>query len=529
MIKVVIADDEVHICRLIQALIQWDSLGMELAGVAGNGIEALEMIREKEPDILITDIRMPGCSGLELISQAKDIIPDLQVVIISGYAHFEYAQQAMKYGVGDYILKPIKQDELNNTLSRMAERLKESQSIEDRLMISRQTDQDLRRLRKSLIENLIDGKIQTLSSETVSQVYHVAAGRDIMYQPIEIKIDQNLRITNDNTERVIYEKTERIFDDALEKVCTDHVISFRNMSAYGIMLYKTDMEDSIRNVLRDAMHKAEEEASPLGSFEFTIALGREVTDTDKIVGSFDELRAIAGNRLTDGTSRIYTESASTSHLNRNAMIEYFTSEIEKRSDTITQADAERIVGDMRSAAGAVPDASGFEIYQIVDEAGKAFISRVIKGSADKDIADFERDIDGCSSINTLFQALFNMMKERISERDKNLENATVRPIREAKKYVCDHFSESVTLEEISGILGFSSSYFSVLFKKETGEGFAKYLTQVRMDEAKRLLRETDIPVSQIAEKVGYQDQKHFTQTFHKTAGINPGEYRKLYG
>ena len=118
------------------------------------------------------------------------------------------------------------------------------------------------------------------------------------------------------------------------------------------------------------------------------------------------------------------------------------------------------------------------VSQIVDEAGKAFISRVIKGSADKDIADFERDIDGCSSINTLFQALFNMMKERISERDKNLENATVRPIREAKKYVCDHFSESVTLEEISGILGFSSSYFSVLFKKETGEGFAKYLTHL---------------------------------------------------
>ena len=529
MIKVVIADDEVHICRLIQALIQWDRLEMELSGVAGNGIEALDMIREKKPDILITDIRMPGCSGLELISRAKEVLPELQVVIISGYAHFEYAQQAMKFGVGDYILKPIKQDELNNTLMRMAEKLKDSQSIEDRLIISKQTDQDMKRLRKSLVENLIDRKLREVSCEMLNSVYHVAAGRDVVYQPMEIRIDQNLRVSNDNTARVISEKTERIFDEAFGKICADHVISFRNMTAYGVLLYKTDMEDSIRNVMRDAMHKAEEEAGLLGSFEFTIALGREVTTADKIPGSFNELDDIAESRITEGTSRIYTEIETPSHMDRPAIVEHFTSEIEKRSDTISQADAERIAADLNASVNAVPDACGFEIYRIVDEAGRAFISRMIKGSADDEITDFENDIDGCSNTSTLFQALYNMMKDLISRRDKDLENATVRPVREAKKYVCDHFSESVTLEQVSSILGFSSSYFSVLFKKETGEGFSKYLIQVRMDEAKRLLRETDIPVSQIAEKVGYQDQKHFTQTFHKTAGITPGEYRKLYG
>ena len=104
-----------------------------------------------------------------------------------------------------------------------------------------------------------------------------------------------------------------------------------------------------------------------------------------------------------------------------------------------------------------------------------------------------------------------------------------RPIRLAKQYVHKNFANNITLEEVSEYVGFSVAYFSALFKKETGEGFAKYLTRIRMEEAKNLLRETGVPVSEICEKVGYNDRKHFTHTFHKLTGVNPAEYRKLYG
>ena len=103
MLKVIIADDERLICRLVQTLADWDSMGMEVVAMAENGLEALELVQSRHPDILITDIRMPGCDGLELIRSAKQIMPDLEVVIISGYAHFEYAQSAMKYGAGYYL------------------------------------------------------------------------------------------------------------------------------------------------------------------------------------------------------------------------------------------------------------------------------------------------------------------------------------------------------------------------------------------------------------------------------------------
>ena len=118
-LKVVIADDEERICQLIQALINWDSLEMEIAGMAHNGIEAFDVVQKVRPDILITDIRMPGLSGLELIEKVKAACPEVEIIIISGYAHFEYAQQAIRFGVGHYLLKPINKAELTETLEKL--------------------------------------------------------------------------------------------------------------------------------------------------------------------------------------------------------------------------------------------------------------------------------------------------------------------------------------------------------------------------------------------------------------------------
>ena len=112
MLKVLIADDEKKICRLIQMLVNWDELDMQLVGVANNGIDALRMVNEEKPDILITDICMPGCDGIEIIRQAREQKISMEVLIISGYADFAYAQSAIHYGVSEYLLKPIKQDEL---------------------------------------------------------------------------------------------------------------------------------------------------------------------------------------------------------------------------------------------------------------------------------------------------------------------------------------------------------------------------------------------------------------------------------
>ena len=116
--KVVIADDEQRSCKLLESLIDWEQRNMEIAGVARDGFEALRMCEKIRPDFLITDIRMPGLSGLELIQRIHQLIPSVKVIIITGYSQFEYAHQALRFGVIDYLLKPIKKEELLAALEK---------------------------------------------------------------------------------------------------------------------------------------------------------------------------------------------------------------------------------------------------------------------------------------------------------------------------------------------------------------------------------------------------------------------------
>ena len=110
MIKVLIADDELKICELIFRLIDWEAMGMSVIAVAHNGRETIEIIKNEMPDIVITDIRMPGYNGVDVIRIGKEYNSDIQFIIISGYSQFDYAQDAIHYGVSDYLLKPVKEE-----------------------------------------------------------------------------------------------------------------------------------------------------------------------------------------------------------------------------------------------------------------------------------------------------------------------------------------------------------------------------------------------------------------------------------
>ena len=125
--------------------------------------------------------------------------------------------------------------------------------------------------------------------------------------------------------------------------------------------------------------------------------------------------------------------------------------------------------------------------------------------------------------------LAQLQRDALNQAAQRLRERDTQPIRSAKLYIRKNFAQPITLEEVSAAIGFSVNYFSTLFKKETGEGFAKYLTRVRIDEARALLRDTVTSVAEIFKTVGYGDLKHFTRTFKAEAGLTPGEYRKLYG
>ena len=138
MLRVVIADDEPKVNLLLQKIVNWEALGFEIVGTAQDGIRALELIKKENPDLVMTDIRMPGCDGMELIRQAKEANPDVMFIVVSGYRQFEYARTALKYGVEDYLLKPVKADELTRLLKNIYEKKSEQIKMEEFNMVGKQ-------------------------------------------------------------------------------------------------------------------------------------------------------------------------------------------------------------------------------------------------------------------------------------------------------------------------------------------------------------------------------------------------------
>lgn len=540
MLKVIIADDEKLICRLVQALGDWEALDMEVAGLAENGLEALELIEKVEPDILITDIRMPGCDGLELIQRAKEMRPELEVIIISGYAHFEYAQSAIQYGVGTYLLKPIKKEQLMEALRKMRGRCEERLKREEGMMRQHKNSRnDLNLLRSSLVKDLLSDHAPALTREVLRDTYHFGTEGDT-YQVFLIKIDCEVEEVNGSAAQIVRETVQELFLNGLAECCKEALVYFQSYTGYGVMNYEAAQKDQVRKCLRECFNQASAKKNLFGPVEFSLSLGTAVREPEEIAFSLKEAQDAMMERLIEGTGRLLEHVPKDSGIDKQGLLEKYVKVMDHVIEVLDVDEAREAAFQLESAAMGTEAVCGRELMELVLSAGRAFITRVAIHDIPRfHIGDFPRVeevqqdfwvcCNQCGSGPELFDALRLLQETMLREAVETRDNEATRPIRIAKQYVMQHFHEPITMEEVCEMAGFSTSYFSVLFKKGTGEGFAKYLTRVRMEEAKTLLRETNLPVAEICEKVGYSDRKHFTHTFHKATGLNPAEYRKLYG
>lgn len=160
--KIVIADDEKKICLLLRNLIDWDSIGMEIVGEANNGMDALQLLIAERPDIVILDIRMPGMDGLELLQKIREMDESIKVILISGHKHFEYAHTALRYGVENYLLKPISGEELMNNLQMVKNKiLQESGEVKRRMVMEERLVESVEKVRRNFLADLVDNRIRT--------------------------------------------------------------------------------------------------------------------------------------------------------------------------------------------------------------------------------------------------------------------------------------------------------------------------------------------------------------------------------
>lgn len=528
MLRVLIADDEERICQLIIALGEWERLGLEVAGVAHNGQEALQMLETLKPDILITDIRMPGVSGLEVVSAARQMMPQLEVIIISGYAQFDYAQSALRNGVGDYLLKPINREALNLTLEKMAGVLAARRQQADDVETLRQSSQsDRERLRQKLVLDMWQGRQAPESREQLQRDGYFNAAEGV-FQTFLLKIDSDWEEQSHHSMDSVLFKTRDFIQPVLDRLCHDAVMAHSRNELAGLVGLPSDQLINFRTQLRTALNQLIAQKSMYGAVEFSLALGEACHSPVQLPASFQWAREAMDERLIEGTGRLLEGSMPASGVLDTDHQARYAQAIMQAIDVLSPELAEEAV-NILSPAIHHPNLRGWELMELVRSAGHMFITRLGVENGEQEMKAFDERLEYCSEIPALLDCLRKTQQELLQQATNKRRDRDAQPIRNAKLYIQKHFAQPLTLEEVSDAIGFSVNYFSTLFKKETGEGFNKYLTKVRMDEARNLLRDTSLSVAEVCAKVGYGDVKHFTKTFKNETSLTPGEYRKLYG
>ncbi|MCG1012518.1 response regulator [Tepidanaerobacter sp. GT38] len=534
MIKVIIADDEVKVCQLIFGLIDWKSMDMEVVGIANNGLETLELIRKLKPDIVITDIRMPGYDGLEVIKQGKQINKNIDFIIISGYGNFEYAQSAIKYGVSDYLLKPINKKELITTLNNIRKKHKqktEHNTVQEQLRLSLQNNAE--KLRSSFLNDLLEDVVNQINFniDEVNKNYyfHFCPG---IFEVLVVKLDYEHNESYGNIQ-ILKQKISHILREKLISDCFDMEIYLKNSRVYCMLNYGEQNKKNIRKKLKCSLDEILVQKNLFCTKEVTIGRGEAVNDICQIKHSLKTAEWAIKQRLVEGTGKILEGFQPKVYSDLKVLFGDTIKKLETSLEILDKDGVVREIDFLRHQVLRKTNVFGQEVFNLVIDIFSLFLRSIRNFQFDVDkIEDsnstFYLRADLCSSVWELFICLSESISKIIDVIIKEKIQADIKPILMAKEYIHQNYMHRITLKEVSEFVGFNESYFSALFKKESGKNFTEYLSEIRINKAKELLKETNLSTIDICQTVGYNDLKHFTKTFKRLTGLKPHEYRKLY-
>lgn len=524
MRSVLIADDEVKVCQLIRRLVPWEELGLTVCAMAHDGLSALEAVRVHRPDILITDIRMPGLDGIQLIREAKELCPQLHCIIISGYKHFDYAHNAIKYGVQDYLLKPLQQQEIVDTLRRL---LSQTPPEENTLPDG-----------QALFEDLLREKISPAqwSREWLWERHQLALPEGMRVRALLVQVDLAAGDTQEATRRIAAEKAR---DTSLEMLSACAEIPLRALLPGGAALLLCFQPIQAKELLarkRQLRTRLEAMRDLFPTLRVSMGISEDASDFAGVLPLFPAAYRALQLRLLSPEGDVYGPVPEGKRP-RQMLPQVWGQELVRQLEA--QAQAMQVAGYeelLCQAFAVLRRAAGDDLPVLrawLREAVRLHFSwlpvQLPLSEMEQTLEKFEALWERSMLLEGVEEGFVALLTGHLAQQEQAQRSMEQRPLRKAKAYIMEHYQESLTLETVSEIAGFHPTYFSSLFKKETGEGFLAYLSSVRMKAAKRLLTEGDLSIGEVGERSGYVDQKYFCKQFKKATGLSPQEYRKLYG
>lgn len=535
MYKVLIADDEAKVCGLIYGLVDWAELQLTVVKIVHDGIAARQAIDEMRPDIVITDIRMPGVTGLDLIRDAKAQYPDMDFVIVSGYRHFDYAHTAIKYGVEDYLLKPLRKQEFLGTLQKLIEKKRDAEHRMDETEALRKRAQpDLSHLHAELLA-LWRAPAQgnpPCDLALVNEMYRVHLAPGVF---LALCIQADIGWTDDEVpfRNVLSEKLVRIARERLLPVSYEVITAALPGGAYGMVNCSPDALSDVRRALNIVVEERVLLRDLCPALRVTIGVGGAIDDVTALPEGMRKASDAVAERLVQGTDRVLSYAKAEMPPLSKALSQELKRSFIAALETLDTDAYARCLHIFFSNLDDIPNLSALYVRRCFLELSSLsqYTLRQVTGDAEE-LSPLQETcahrLERCASLSEANAMLTALLTEALKTAADARKAADTRPIRQAKQIMRAHYQEPLTLEYISQQVGFHPVYFSSLFKKVTGENFLESLCAIRMEEAKQLLMDGSLGVADVAERVGYNDVKHFTKLFKKTMGLTPNEYRKLY-
>nr|WP_122012281.1 response regulator [Maliibacterium massiliense] len=536
--RLMIVDDEYLICELIKNLIHFEALDIELVGQANDAHTALDMIASLAPDIVIMDIRIPELDGLEIVKRICETGMDVKFVMISGHKQWDYAFGAIKYGVEDYLLKPINEQELNHVLERICQRIAyEGEKDRKNELLQLHLADSQKQLRVHFLEDLLREDSPQHDLAPVNEAYRFQFAQGY-FVACTLLLDSDEKLDNTDTTRLnnILAK--------LEKVLLEHVQQQGSVAdceccilGHSLALLINAQDDDIR-WLDGVYRKVALAMERYDFFEVTLCVGAVVDSLAGVAHSLAHARAAQCDRQNIGAGRvIYTDVL---HFMPPKQVERWMGEQQQNGLKKQIMAACEIASSEKLARCFAGFFAAMDQGALPANAALTALCELIRlfaGAAQE--CGYNRDVLGLT-IKRLYEEIYDQtrigdIKRLISERACEYLDAChaimasqkIAPVRIAQEYINEHYSQNISLEDIARQVYLNPAYFSTLFKNETGQNVTDYIIAVRMEMAKQELTRNSLSIDAIAENVGYRDRKHFGQLFKKHVGLTPREYRRL--
>ena len=532
--RAVIVDDEAKIIRLIEELGRWEELGIGIVDTCTTGSAALESILRLRPDFVLSDIKMPGLDGLELIERARSAGIAPLFILISGYRHFEYARTAVSLGVMDYLLKPIDEGQLNETLGRVCRRIDQLRHQQADI----QEAESVRRMREhEQTERLFDELILNerklagrclFSEETCNARYQTRFAPGCyralcVFSNLSELMGGNASMSEDRIEKCMRESFP------------EYVVRCWKSTYKGTILllnYAPERRREVRQAIDAFYYSVRNLREVFGDFRLHIGVSTAHASIRELCEAVDEAHIAEWARLTvskDGIMdygqlaglSVFSGETLLSAQERREIVDCVRyqrkEELGRLMELLNRRLSERIHQSPRGVMEMFSALEGELTAGLPQAQGRELMERLDYAYVDS------------SSYAQLAQNLYQALAAHIDELLRQANEKMGKPIAMAVRLIRENYAEQLSLEGVAEQIHVSPKYLSRLFKDEMGSGFSEYLTQVRLEAAEKLLSGSALSVREIDVQVGYMDEKYFSRLFKKETGLKPTEYRRIYG